>query len=64
MLSFMNEYYKNMKEEMGIDPNYAVEDNDPQLDIVLKKLRPNTTATNFREFMTKSSNVNKTRAWK
>jgi len=44
MLSFMNEYYKSMKEEMGIDPNYAVEDDDPQLDIVLKKLRPNTSA--------------------
>lgn len=44
MLNFMNEYYKSMKEEMGIDPNYAVEEDDPQLDIVLKKLRPNTTA--------------------
>ena len=64
MLSFMNEYYKSMKEEMGIDPNYAVEDDDPQLDIVLKKLRPNTSAQNFREFLTKSSNINKTRAWK
>jgi hypothetical protein len=44
MLGFMDEYYKSMKEEMGIDPNYAVEEDDPQLDIVLQKLRPNTTA--------------------
>jgi len=29
MLNFMNEYYKSMKEEMGIDPNYAVEEDDP-----------------------------------
>lgn len=35
MLNFMSDYYKNMKEEMGINPNYAVEEDDPQLDIVL-----------------------------
>jgi hypothetical protein len=29
---------------MGIDPHYAVEEDDPQLDLVLKKLRPNTQA--------------------
>ena len=46
---------------MGIDPHYAVEEDDPELDLVLKKLRPNTTAQNFREFLTKSQNVKKTR---
>ncbi len=64
MFTFMDEYYKSMKLEMGIDPNYAVEEDDPQLDIVLQKLRPNTTAQNFREFLTKSQNFKKTRAWK
>ena len=64
MLTFMDEYYKSMKLEMGIDPNYAVEEDDPQLDIVLQKLRPNTTAQNFREFLTKFQNFKKTRAWK
>lgn len=64
MLNFMDDYYVKMKEELGIDPNYAEEEDDPQLDIVLQKLRPNTTAKNFREFLTKSQNVNKTRAWK
>ena len=60
----MDDYYQKMKQEMGIDPHYAVEEDDPQLDLVLKKLRPNTTAQNFREFLTKSQNVKKTRQWK
>jgi len=34
------------------------------LDVVLRKLRPNSTAKNFKEFMTRSSNQNKNTPWK
>jgi hypothetical protein len=29
MLNFMDDYYVKMKEELGIDPNYAEEEDDP-----------------------------------
>lgn len=53
MLDFMNDYYVKMKNDLGIDSNFGVESHDPELDAVLLALRPNTTAKNFREFLTK-----------
>ena len=35
-----------------------------RLDDVLTKLRPNTTANNFKEFLLRQDNVNKTAHWK
>ena len=53
MLSFMDEYYAKLKTEAGIDPNYGIEEEDPKLDDVLRALRPNTNARNFKDFLTK-----------
>lgn len=53
MLDFMNDYYVKMKNDLGIDSNFGVESHDPELDAVLLTLRPNTTAKNCREFLTK-----------
>jgi len=64
MLNFMNGYYVKMKDDLGIDSNFGVENHDPELDAVLLALRPNTTATNFREFLSKPQNVHKTEKWK
>jgi hypothetical protein len=36
MLDFMNGYYDQMKNEMGINTNYAIEKDDAELDAVLK----------------------------
>ena len=38
----MNEYYTHMKEDIGIDPNYAPEEDDPDLDRVLVSLKTNS----------------------
>jgi hypothetical protein len=35
-----------------------------RLDDVLTKLRPNMTAKNFKEFLLRSDNINKTSHWK
>jgi hypothetical protein len=35
-----------------------------RLDDVLAKLRPNTTAKNFREFLQRKDNINKTAHWR
>lgn len=36
MLDFMNDYYGKMKSDMGINQNYGVEQDDAELDAVLK----------------------------
>lgn len=64
ILVFMDNEYEQMKEEVGVDPNYAIPKDDPTLDIVLRKLRPNSNAANFREFMTQQMNVQKATPWK
>jgi hypothetical protein len=64
MLSFMTDYYDKMKYDMGINQNYGVEKDDADLDAVLKQLKPNTTAKNFREFLTKRENVYKNQNWR
>jgi hypothetical protein len=51
VLVFMDDYYASMKTEIGVDPNYAVDPEDAQLDSVLKKLRPNSTVTSFRTYL-------------
>jgi len=53
MLDFMNNFYLKMKDDMGFNSNYGVEQDDAELDAVLRQLRPNTTAKNFREFLTR-----------
>ena len=50
---FMDNYYVQMKQNIGVDPDYAENPDDPGLDAVFKRLRPNSTARNFREFMAK-----------
>lgn len=72
MLGVMDEYYSNMKLEMGIAEQQRLlmaeqegsNDDALRLDDVLTKLRPNTTAKNFREFLLRSDNINKTAHWR
>ncbi len=60
----MDDHYSQMKQHIGIDPNYTAQEDDPDLDKVLKKLRPNSTASNFKEFLIRSQNFNKNTTWK
>ena len=64
MFKFMESYYDKLKNEIGIDANYGVEREDAQLEQVLKTLKPNTTAKNFKEFLRQPQNVNKNEKWK
>ena len=60
----MNGYFSTMKVDLGIDSNFGVESHDPGVDAIFHQLRPNTTAKNFREFLEKKDNINKTEKWK
>ena len=64
MLNIMDSYYSNMKKDMGIFEKNHYEGEDQQLDDVLKALRPNTTAKNFRDFLSRQENVNRSQHWK
>ena len=53
MLNIMDSYYSNMKQDMGIFEKNNFEEEDSKLDEVLKTLRPNTTAKNFKEYLSR-----------
>ena len=65
MLNMMDSYYSSMKEDMGIKEkhdDYAEEDH--KLEEVLRTLRPNTTAKNFKHFLARQENITRTTHWK
>jgi len=52
----MNTYYQNLKTEVKLVDQAGIEDDDIELDGILKTLKPNTTAKNFKEFLRKEDN--------
>ena len=64
MLNVMDAYYDNMKTEMGLKERPETNEEDIQLDEVLNKLRPNTTARNFKDFLSRKDNMNRNQYWK
>ena len=60
----MQDFYNTMKNCSGIDDEKNVSAVDPALDELLRELKPNSDAQNFREFMAPSQNFNKTTPWK
>ena len=64
MLGLMNAYYSNLKNEVGIEDKNSLDDEDYELDDILKTLKPNTTAQNFKEFLKREDNLTKTQAWR
>ena len=60
MLNKMNLYYSNLKGEVGIEDQTGIDDEDYELDDILKTLKPNTTPHNFKEFLKREDNCNKT----
>lgn len=41
-----------MKTDIGVDPEYAIDRDDPELDSALRKLRPDVkNTTTFREYI-------------
>jgi len=64
MLAIMCDYYSNMKEDIGINPNQNDDEDDPELDQVLQDMKSNSTAVNFREFLARSQNFDRNTPWK
>lgn len=56
----MNGYYNEMKTEIGLDENANKDDEDTNLDDILRTLKQNTTAENFKEFLNIKDNCNRT----
>jgi hypothetical protein len=54
-----------MKSEVGIDKNQSIQDvDDGGMDEILRTLKPNTTARNFKEFLGVADNCTRTQAWR
>ena len=64
MHNFMDSYYTDMRNEIGIDANFGIEEKDPPLDEVLQMIKPNVTAKNFKTYLQKSDNIHKTQKWR
>ena len=64
MIGVMNKYYTNLKDDVGIEEQTGIEEHDYELDDILRTLKPNTTAKNFREFLKRENNCTKPQAWR
>lgn len=60
----MNQYYANMKHDIGIKDKEDTNAEDIQLDVILQKLRPNTTARNFKDLLNRKDNFGRSTYWK
>jgi hypothetical protein len=56
MKGMMNDYYQNLKIEAKIEDQTGLDDEDYELDGILRTLKPNTTAKNFKEFLKREDN--------
>lgn len=64
MLDMMNGYFTELKTEVGIEDKDDHDEEDNSLEDLLKALKPNTTAKNFKEFLTLEGNCTRTQAWR
>lgn len=68
----MDEHYTKMKNDLGLpemqlalkNEQEGLNDDAVKLDEILHKLRPNTTAANFKEFLQRQDNINKNSHWR
>lgn len=64
MLDMMNSYYNELKTEVGLEEKDDHDEEDHSLEDLLRALKPNTTAKNFKEFLTLEGNCTRTQAWR
>ena len=57
MKDFMSQYYQEMKQEIGFKTSVGEDEEGPQLEAVLKQLKPNMEHKNFINFMQKKNNI-------
>lgn len=53
MQTYFDDHYSKMKEEIGINEKFGIEEEDPKLEEVLNNLRGNTDPVNFKRLMRK-----------
>ena len=49
----MEEYYENIKQDQGIEINYALLESDREFDNAFKIMRPDCTEGSFSEYLKK-----------
>ena len=72
ILGIMEDHYSKMKNDLGLpemqkalkNEQEGLNDDAVKLDDILHRLRPNTTAANFKEFLGRQDNFNKNSHWK
>ena len=64
MLEMMEGYYTSLKSEVGIEDQDKLDEDDTELDEILRTLKPNTTPENFKDFLVNTSSVNRNKAWR
>lgn len=64
MLNVLDEYYGEMKDAVGIDPHFCVDEDDTELEQVLVDMKRNAKPTNFKPFLHRSQNFDKSTPWK
>jgi hypothetical protein len=68
----MEDHYTKMKDHLGLpemqkalkNEQEGLNDDSVKLDEILQRLRPNTNAANFKEFLERQDNINKNSHWK
>lgn len=64
MLNMMNDYYIELKKDVKFEDQGTIDEDDGGLDEILRKLKPNTTSANFKEFLQLKGNCNRTQKWR
>ena len=49
----MEDYYENIKQDQGIEINYALLESDRDFDNAFKQMRPNCMEKSFSEYLRK-----------
>lgn len=60
MFDYMQEYYNELKEDANLNENVDLDEGDNELEVILKTLKPNTTAKNFKDFLSQKDNNTRT----
>lgn len=57
MLTIFESHFAKMKEELGIDENFGIEEPDPKLEEVKRLLKGNVKPQNFKKLLRKEQQV-------
>jgi hypothetical protein len=64
MFGYMEKYYGQLKADAQLVGNVDLDEGDCELEGIMKTLKPNTTAKNFKDFLSQKDNNIRTQAWR